>query len=387
MRKKHLYIPITARRWSQGLLVLLTVLAGAVSAIAQNTLTVADFTAAAGKEASVPIYLTNSDEVVAMQFDIELPYAKSTSDVSLITARSNGHTVSLRKRSNLAYTVVVMSLQNNPLRGNAGQLLRFPITVSDEAQADDELPITLTNIVLTDRQGRNIASEAESHATFTVLRTPTPDFIISDLKIINSDATLIPGGKLQVSFTVNNQGSGESTDGWTEKVYLEDLTGNRVYVGARNYTNTLAEGASVPRTYELDLPQVAKTEGDVRVYVELIPQKGSGELIVDQGNNTAFSSNSIELEKRLFLSESRILLEEGKSQSVTLTRSGDWSMAETFTIAETGSSAGSLLSLPATVTIAAKQSAVTFRVQSIDNSEVNDQYRTGITVSLFNLHI
>lgn len=364
----------------RGLIALLATLVWSAAALAQNTLTVADFTAAAGKEASVPIYLTNSDEVVGMQFDIQLPYAKSTSAVTLVAARTDGHAVSLRKRSNLVYTVVVMSLQNTPLRGNAGQLLRFPISVSADAQADDELPIALSNIVLTDRQGRNIASAAESHATFTVLRTPTPDFIVSGLKIINSGATLIPGGKLQVTFNVVNQGSGESTDGWTEKVYLEDPTGNRVYVGARTYTNTLAEGATVPRTYELDLPQVMKTEGDVRAFVELVPQKNSGELIVDQGNNTALSTNSIELEKRLFLSESRILLEEGKSRSVTLTRSGDWTMAETFTIAETGSS-GTLLRLPATVSIAAKQSAVTFSVQSIDNSEVNEQYRTGLTVS------
>ena len=379
MRKKHHHTIANAGSRRRGLSALMALLFVAVGAFAQNTLTVADFTAAAGKEAAVPIYLTNSDDVVAMQFDIQLPYAKSGNAVTLVAARSNGHTVSIRKRSDLNYTVVVMSLQNNALRGNAGQVLRFPVTVSDEAQADDTLPVTLTNIVLTDRQGHNIASAQEHTATFTVLRTPTPDFIVQGLTIGGNSTTLIPGGKVQLSFEVVNQGSGESTDGWTEKVYLEDLTSNRVFVGSRNYANTLAEGASVPRTYELDLPQVVKTEGDVRAVVELVPQKNSGELIADQGNNIAVSSNTMELEKRLFLSESRILLEEGKDKSVTLTRSGDWTMAETFTIAETGGNA--LLSLPATVTIAAKQSAVNFTVKSIDNNEVNEQFRTGITVS------
>ena len=379
MRKKHHHTIANAGSRRRGLSALMALLFVAVGAFAQNTLTVADFTAAAGKEAAVPIYLTNSDDVVAMQFDIQLPYAKSGNAVTLVAARSNGHTVSIRKRSDLNYTVVVMSLQNNALRGNAGQVLRFPVTVSDEAQADDTLPVTLTNIVLTDRQGHNIASAQEHTATFTVLRTPTPDFIVQGLTIDGNSTTLIPGGKVQLSFEVVNQGSGESTDGWTEKVYLEDLTGNRVFVGSRNYANTLAEGASVPRTYELDLPQVVKTEGDVRAVVELVPQKNSGELIADQGNNIAVSSNTMELEKRLFLSESRILLEEGKSKSITLTRSGDWTMAETFTIAETGGNA--LLSLPATVTIAAKQSAVNFTVKSIDNNDVNEQFRTGITVS------
>ncbi len=379
MRKKHHHTIANAGSRRRGLSALMALLFVAVGAFAQNTLTVADFTAAAGKEAAVPIYLTNSDDVVAMQFDITLPYARSSNAVTLVAARSNGHTVSIRQRSNLVYTVVVMSLQNNALRGNAGQVLRFPVTVSDEAQADDTLPVSLSNIVLTDRQGHNIASAQEHTATFTVLRTPTPDFIVEGLTISGNSTTLIPGGKMQFSFSVTNQGSGESTDGWTEKVYLEDLTGNQVYVGSRSYTNTLAEGVSVPRTYELDLPQVMKTEGDVRAIVEIVPQKNSGELIADQGNNIGVSSNTMELEKRLFLSESRILLEEGQSRSITLTRSGDWTMAETFIIAETGGNA--LLTLPATVTIAAKQSAVNFTVKSIDNNDVNEQFRTGLTVS------
>ena len=163
---------------------------------AQNTLTVADFTAAAGKEAAVPIYLTNSNDVVGLQFDIQLPYAKSGSDVTIVSSRSNGHTVSLRKHSNLEYTVVVMSLQNNALRGNAGQLLRFPISVSSDAQADEEFPISISNIVLTDRQGHNIATESTSSAVFTVQRTPTPDFVIENLAILNSGGQTSPGGKL-----------------------------------------------------------------------------------------------------------------------------------------------------------------------------------------------
>lgn len=365
----------------RGLTTLLAMLVMSIAALAQNTLTVADFTAAAGKEAAVPIYLTNSDNVVGMQFDITLPYQKSNSDVTLITARSNGHTVSIRKLSNLSYSVVVMSLQNNALRGNAGQVLRFPIMVSSDAQADDQLPISLSNIVLTDIQGHNIAPAATSEATFTVLRTPTPDFTISDLHILNSGGSVAPGGKLQLSFNVQNQGTGESTNGWTEKIYIEDATGQRIYAGSSSYANTLEAGGTIPRVFEIDLPQVMKTDGDVYVVVELIPQNDSGELIADQGNNSATSDNSIFLEKRLFFSESRILLEEGKGKYITLTRSGDWSMDETFTLAETGSTGSNLLSLPATVTIAAKQSAVQFYVQSIDNTDVNEQFRTGITAT------
>ena len=101
MRKKHHQPTSATSRWQQHLFVLLATLMWTAVATAQNTLTVADFTAAAGKEAAVPIYLTNSDDVVAMQFDIQLPYAKSSNDVTLVAARSNGHTVSIKKRTDL----------------------------------------------------------------------------------------------------------------------------------------------------------------------------------------------------------------------------------------------------------------------------------------------
>ena len=351
-----------------------------VGVTAQNILRVEDFTAAAGKEASLPIYLDNSSEIVGMQFDIELPFAKSQSDVSLLANRSDGHAVSLRRIDDKRYTVVVMNLRNKSLKGNSGLLMRFPVSVSSDAQADDVTPFKLSNIVLTDRQGHNVASAATSEACFTVLRTPTPDFTISDLRILNSESSVAPGGKLQLSFNVANQGTGESLGGWTEKIWLEDQTGFRVFVGSKNYSNTLSANASVPRVYEVDLPQVLKTDGTMTAFVELIPGQDAGELIADQGNNSATSTNSIEVGKRLFLSESRILLEEGGSGRITLTRSGDWSMEETFTLSETNeASADKLLALPQTVVIPAKQSAVQFTVQSIDNSEVNAQFRTGIS--------
>ncbi len=353
-----------------------------VGATAQNLLRVEDFTAAAGKEAFIPIYLDNSDDVVGMQFDINLPYTKSSSNATLLPARSDGHTLTLRRINTKKYTVVVMSVQNKPLKGNSGLLIRFPITISSDAQADDVIPFGISNIVLTDRQGHNIASATTHEANFTVLRTPTPDFIVGDLRILNSESSVAPGGKLQLSFQVTNQGTGESLNGWTEKIWLEDATGYRVFVTSKKYDNTLAADATIPRIYEVDLPKVIGADGTMTAYIEIVQQKGAGELIADQGNNTATSTNTINVEKRLFLSESRILLEEGSSKRMTLTRSGDWSMDETFTLGETiGASGEPLLTLPATVTIPAKKSAAAFTVKAIDNDEVNAQFRTGITAS------
>ena len=365
----------------RSLLCLLVFAAGMGQAEAQNHLRVADFTQVAGKEAYVPIYLDNNDDIVGMQFDITLPYKKSGSGVVLVDERSDGHTISLRKLSNYKYTVVVMSMQNRPLRGNAGLIIRFPISVAADAQADDTKPVTLTDIVLTSRTGSNVASETTQEGTFTVQRTPTPDFVPTDLIIYNSDASLLPGGKLQLQFNVLNQGTGDSKDGWTEKIYLEDMSGTRTFVVSKKYPNTLSAGEAMSRLYEVDIPQAMHIEGTVRAVVELVPLKSTDELIADQGNNTALSSNSKELEKRLFLNTARLLLKEGKKERVTLTRSGDWTMAETFELSEVNEHGEMMLSLPATVTIPAKSASVNFYVTAPDNSSVNAQYRTGLAVT------
>ena len=357
------------------------VLMATLAATAQNTLRVADFTQAAGKEAYVPIYLDNTDDVVGMQFDITLPYAKSSSNAILIDERSNGHTLSLRRLSDTKYTVVVMSMQNRPLRGNGGLLIRFPISVPADAQADDTKAVTLDNIVLTNRTGANVATQTTQTATFTVLRTPTPDFVPTGLTIYNSGGTLTPGGKMQLQFSVLNQGTGDSRDGWSEKIYLEDLTGTRTFIVAKKYPNTLPAGESMSRLYEVDIPQVLHIEGTVHAVVEIVALKSTDELIADQGNNTATSANAKELEKRLFLSSERIVLKEGNRQQITLKRSGDWSMSETFSLAEVNDHGVMMLSLPQTVTIPAKREGVNFYVTATNNNTVNTQYRTGIAAT------
>ena len=349
--------------------------------IAQNTLRPVDFTAAAGKETVVPINLDNAVDVVGIQFDITLPYKKGSAGATLVDERSDGHSITLRKLSDTKYTVVVMSMQNRPIRGNGGLIVRFPMKVDEAAQADDAKPVTLENIVLTDRTGQNVASETTASCTFTVLRTPTPDFVVESLTIAGTNETLVPGGQMRIEFTVLNQGSGDSKDGWSEKIYLEDLSGQRTYITAQRYGNTLPAGESMWRSYEVTLPQTLHMEGTVRAVVELVALKSNDELIADQGNNIGVSQNTKELEKRLFLSASRVLLKEGKQQSVTLTRSGDWTMDETFELSETNDHGVMMLSLPASVTIPAKKAGVSFYVKATDNSDVNAQYRTGLTVN------
>lgn len=355
-------------------------------AAAQNVLSIEDFTAAAGKNTSVPIYLSNADSIVAMQFDIEIPYAKTKdATATLIAGRSDGHSIALRKLSERKYTVVVMSLQNKTIKGNSGLLMRFPMLVDEGAQADDTFPVKLSNIVLSNKKGANVATSTEHEAVFTVLRTPTPDLVISSLRIVNAENSIEPGGKLQLGYTISNQGTGESGDGWRENIYLEDMSGTRKFVGYKLYENKLTENTSIQRIAEISLPQVVGLDGTMSAFVEIVNLDKTGELIADQGNNSATSENAISLTRRVFFSKSRAELEEGidknsskakTAEYITLTRSGDWSTDEEFTLTEYNESGIIMLTIPQTVTIKAGNSAARFRIRAIDNNEVNAIYRT-----------
>ena len=364
----------------QRLLLMLTViLVGSMTATAQ-TLTVESFEQVAGEEALVPVNLATGDaSIVGVQFDITLPYRKNNNNPVLVESRKDGHSVSIRRLNDLKYTVVIMSMENNVLKGTSGLLLTFPVTVDASAQIGDTKTMRLENIVLSTSTGQNVATASTSEATFTVQYEPTPDLVPQSLTISSSGSTLVPGGKMTVSFSVVNEGTRETGDGWTEKVWVKDGNDNRTLVATKNYDATLDKASSVSRLYEVDLPQAMKMEGTVSAEVEIIDKNNTGEQVASQANNTATSDNTMTLEKRIFLNAANILIEEGQGQSVTLTRSGSTTASETFTIAET--SGLNMLELPASATIGAGWSTVSFIVRAKDNTEVNPQYRTSLTVS------
>lgn len=369
------YIIRNIRLWMSAVVALC-----ATAAVAQSTgatLTVADIEGAAGKEISVPVYLSNAEQVVAVQFDVELPYAL-TSDIVLSETRKDGHTVMHKSIGTNKYTVTVMSFSNNSIKGNSGLLMRLPMTVDEEAQADDTYPMVLSNIVLAKVDGTNVATATGYTGTFTVQRVPTPDLVVSSVTVAEANRNLVPGDVLRVSYKVKNQGTAETGAGWKENVYLTDATGNRVFVGSVAYDNTLTVGTTLNRYAEIDIPQVMRIEGEVTVYVEIVNIKKTGELIADQGNNGAESEDVCTLNKKLFLTPNNATLAEGEKQRYTLTRSGDWSMEEVYTLSCEDEG---VLSFPSTATIKAGQSGVTFYVTAVDDNEVSTLTKTYLGVA------
>ena len=358
----------------KGLLLMMTVLLTAVvTASAQNELVINDFEGSIGKPISVPVYLNNADEVVTAQFDIKLPFAAPADGVCSLSNRSDQHSVSFKQSATNTYRVVIINMENRPLRGNSGLLLRIPMQAYDDGQTATPYPITVSNVVLTDNQGNNIATSLTASGNYIVNNAELPDLTVTD--IVPQTTQAAPGGEVVINYDVKNIGTGSTRAGWTEKLYLESDNGIRTYIGSQAYESVLAGNTTANRSFKGTLPTLLHIDGEARVTVEVVPNKDCGELTAEQGNNSGTSDGVITLSKRLLLTTSTTTVREGNSYgyaTLTLSRSGDWSLAETFTIdcSVSGLMTCNGQSMPCTVTIPAYTASATLRIASVNDDIV-----------------
>lgn len=361
--------------------------ATALAALAQtheNMIVLEDFTGGVNRTVSVPVYMTNSDDVIGIQFDIELPFSMPANGTPRLGGRTlvNGHSASLHTVSAAAttYRVVVMNTSNMAVAGNSGLLMSLPMAAQDKGALSHKIKIS--NVVLTDKKGNNIATSRTAECTYTVTREDLPDLTVADVTV--SPTELTPGGKVTVGYTARNIGNGPTRSGWTEKYYLQSVvTGARCYLGSVAYTNTLAAGGSVSRSLQFTIPTAPHTDGEVKAVVEIVANHDTGELMVDDWNNSGESAATATLTKLLRLTYDKTTLNEGSTRyyrwywsddyiTMKLSRTGDWSRAETFRVQCDVSGLLRLNSytLPVNITIPAGSEGASFRIYAVDDNIV-----------------
>lgn len=375
MKENHL----SQRLLSLLALILMTALPGwtGAEAKADNSLFIDPVVGHVGKTVYIPVSLDNTDEVVAAQFDVTLPFAMPNDGVITMSNRQNGHAVSSRI-SGKTVTVLLSSMENKAIRGNSGFLLRIPMTTYDDGHTDQPYAITIRNIVLTNSKGENIATEKTCESTFTVSKEDCPDLTVEKVSVTTSESSLYPGKNASFSYTVKNSGTGATQAGWSASVYLEsEITGVRTLVGSQRHNATMAAGTTETKQFDVILPSVMHIDGEVKAVVELTPATGCGELIVDQGNNTG-EAGGYSLGKALYFSSNKTTVSEGAYNgyaTITLTRSGDWTLAESFEVTSSVdklfcTESGNYNMLPATVVIPKGAASVSFRLYSVNDDIV-----------------
>ena len=356
--------------------ILLLLMAMTLGAKAQNTISVAHLTGGQGKDVMIPISMDNNEDVVALQFDLQLPFAKTSGKQPTLTNRNtNGHTVSVRGMGSNRYRVVIVNMSNKPIAGSGGVLLNFPMTVPTGLDPESVHAITLSDVVITNRNGDNIQT-GSTNGSYTIQRAPSPDLEVSDVAI--RQTTLTPGERVSVSWKVSNVGNADTRSGWTEKVYLVNTeTEEAIYIGNVYFNNTMLQGGHTARSAEFVLSQTVGVDGEVAAKVVVEPNSNTGEYATDRLNNTAIGGKAT-VGKLLFLTAPATRLKEGQSMRLQLKRSGNRATDETYSVA---TSLPDHVSMTTQVTIKAGQSTATFDVTVPDNDYVNSYKAASVTVT------
>ena len=337
-----------------------------------NELSIKDVSGMRGKIVSVPVYLTNTSEVTALQFDIELPSGSTACFDSTKVAVNRGvdHVISGQNKSGNRRRFMLYSPTKQPLKGNMGKICDVVYKVSNYLEDEQVYDIKLSNVIISDLQGNNVFTNSVD-ATMSLISYP--DFEVSNLSVTSADIT--PGGQLTVSWTVTNIGQTAATGGWKENFYLVGDNGTEVFVGSNSYESTgLAVNAQVSRTATVALPQVIGVDGTVKVKVSIKGNADSGERSESEWNNSATAETGITLTKtlQLIMPEAPVREQYGRNVRLQLYRSGNRTTEETFALAASPQGGGSRIVLPQTVTISQGQSGAAFYVNILDDNIYND---------------
>ena len=350
---------------------LLLVLFFSITAQAQdiNELSVKNVNGMRGKIVSVPIYLTNTLELTAVQFDITMPsgsqvYLDST---QVADNRRVDHIISGQNKGSYKYRFMLYSPTNKALRGNTGKLCNIVFKISTNLDDNKIYDFKLSNVVMSDLNG-NAVTPTLQDGQLTL--QSYPDFEVSNLNVTKSN--MVPGGTMTLSWTVKNIGETASTGGWKENFYLTNDEGTQVFVNSNSFENSgMASGASIQRSIEVTLPTVLGVDGNVYAKVNIKGNSDSGERTEQEWNNNATAATGLTLTKQLALTMPTSPIDENHRYNVScqISRSGNRNTEETFTLT---CDKPDRLSVPTTVTIGRNASSANFYVTLVDNQVYNN---------------
>ena len=332
-----------------------------------------------GTTSNVAIQLDNSSEIVALQFNLHVPdvVKLANSGMRLLDARSDGHTITVKDKGENNYLVIVMSFSNKFFKGRSGALIELPLEVPDDLEAGKSFPFEMTDVILSDRNGKNVMTSFDA-GSIRIVDGNGPDITVSSIQLISDNFT--PGGKVSIAWTVQNVGGRATEAGWNEQLYLVDELGNEYFLGRLSCEEILSASGTISRQAEFNLSDYPGVEGTVKAKVVLTPFADLGELPVDAENNEVTSAASLNMPKILTWRINASSIQEENTQEIFcfLNRSGSRLDEETFTLTQ---SATGRLELPASVTIPKGESGVSFSMKTINDDVANRDSFVVVAVS------
>ena len=283
------------------IIMLMLLATGATSAQEVNKLYFGDVTSSMELTAYVPVYLENtSTDITAVQFDIELPKNVSfnnfnSSNITLNSERIDGHTVTVTN-SGQKGRILLSSSANKPIKGNSGELLRFPVRLNSNLVVGEAYNISISKVFIPNTAGENVVTES---AGCSITIEGSPDFEVSDVSLIGVDS-ITPGDTLTYQYTVKNVGVKATSAGF--RIYY-DLYSSSTYddISSKTYNTLLQPGETVTITEDIVL-STTFTLSAQRIYprIRLEALSGSGELSSATSNNSVINSSDIHILKTIY---------------------------------------------------------------------------------------
>ena len=283
---------------------ILLILAAPTYAQETNKLYLGDVTAEMGQQFYVPVYLENtSNDITAVQFDIDLPNSNiyfnnfSSSNITLNSERIDGHTVTAYYRGTKA-RIVLSSSSNKTLKGNEGELLRFPVRMYESFTEGQAINISLSNVFLPNTAGENVLTE---YAGASVIVDGNPDFEVSNVSLIGVDS-ITPGDTLTCQYTVRNVGSKATRAGFNANFYLSGSNGSGYSGPYVTHNDLLEPGDSITYTDRFAISSTMYVSSAmVWPRIQVNGSSGCGELSNASDNNSSANTADIHVLKTIYV--------------------------------------------------------------------------------------
>lgn len=334
----------------------------------KNTLEIPDVTVAQGKSISLPVNMENSADIVAVQFTMTTADGVTFSyETARTTERADGHSLTMKPIGENKYMVMIFSSQNRAFIGRTGSIMTVVLNTSSSLKEGDKIPITLSDVVIGEKSGKNLATGFTSGS---VNIAKSPDLEVSQVE--TKATNLLPYNKISVNWQVSNIGGLSTEAGWSEQVFAESADGKfSKLLGTIDYEQKLAAGGTISRTAEFDTPMELGISDNARIRVKVRPYSNTSEPNWMLANNEATTSGTLQTANMLFINPAAAHIEEASAQNVRLMliRSGSTAQAETFKLTQT---ADARIELPAEITIPQGQSATYFYAKVIANQKLDN---------------
>ena len=135
--------------------------------VAEDQMTINDFSLSPGGSKEVGIMLTNEDTYVGFQFDLYLPDGITVESFSANSSRiPEGTTPQMAQQSDGSYRFIAAALNGNPIIGSEGAVLTITVKAGDNVSAKDYQGY-LRNVKISKADGSGV-TKAEEPFTITV---------------------------------------------------------------------------------------------------------------------------------------------------------------------------------------------------------------------------